>query len=89
MLLQILTIRKDLLLKVFALMLRFELKESLVAIHGLALVGLGLTKTKLLQLFFRVVFIILSNWARFVIISLHLIDLLFTLFADFDLVNWL
>jgi len=70
-------------------MLRFEFQEGLIAIHRLPLVGLRLTKAELLQLLLWVILIILSLWAGFIIISLHLIDLFLTLFADLNLVNGL
>lgn len=64
-----------------------KFQESSVAVHWLSLVGLRLADTKGLQLLFRVILLINSLRPRFIIISLHPIDFLFSLLTYLYLID--
>jgi hypothetical protein len=80
------TVRENLVLYLLPLGNSFEFHEGSLAINRLAFLLALLFLTKLFKFLFRILLSILGLWVDFIIVSLHLINLFVSLFADLNFV---
>ena len=85
--LKISTVRKDLVLNFLAFREGFKFNESSLTIYGFTFLLALLFEAKLFKFQLGIIFLILSLWARLIVISLHAENLFLSLFTDLNFVN--